>query len=110
MDKGRRACAVAFAATGCLLAWASVAFAGGGTSLDGSGTATADSSYQRIPFGTRALRRGNRGDDVKTLHWLLRSQAMSVPFDSDFDKTTESAVKDFQTDAGINRTGIVKKT
>jgi rare lipoprotein A (peptidoglycan hydrolase) len=111
MDKGRLACAAAFLAVGSLLGSTSAASAGGGGTTVGDGeTATADSSYQKLPFGARNLRRGNRGDDVKTLHWLLRSEAMSVPFDSDFDKTTESAVKDFQSDANINRTGVVKKS
>jgi rare lipoprotein A (peptidoglycan hydrolase) len=110
MDRRRTAFALAFAAAGFLLAGTSLAFASsGGTSTGDSGATAADSSYQMVAFGTRNLRRGNRGDDVKTLNWLLRAQRLKTPFDGDFLGPTDKAVRSFQESVGQRRTGVVKR-
>ena len=82
-----------------------------GPSSDGStSTTTADTTYQKVSFGERALRRGNRGDDVKTLHWLLLAQSLGVTTGPDFIGQTEKAVRKFQAAAGVSVTGVVKKS
>jgi rare lipoprotein A (peptidoglycan hydrolase) len=102
--------ALAFAAAGFLLGATNLALASSGGTSTGSGDATAaDSSYQMVAFGSRNLRRGNRGDDVKTLNWLLRAQRLKTPFDGDFLGPTDKAVRKFQESAGLRRTGVVKR-
>ena len=98
--------------TACFsLAAAGSALAGsGGTGTGESPAVSADTSYQKVAFGKRDLRRGNRGDDVKTLHWLLLAQSLGVPTSADFVGKTEKSVRKFQASIGVNQTGIVKKS
>lgn len=110
MDRRRTAFALAFAAAGFLLGGTSLALASSGGVSTGEQEATsADSGYQRLPFGDRSLRRGNRGDDVKTLNWLLRAEELKAPFDGDFLTPTHRAVRKFQARVGQRRTGVVKR-
>jgi len=97
------------------LAWAGVATAGSGGVGTGespppSSEPSADSSYQKIAFGKRDLRRGHRGNDVKTLTWLLRAQSLYVPTGPDFIGQTEKAVRRFQSSIGVSTTGVVRKS
>lgn len=110
MDRRRTAFALAFAAAGFLLGGTSLALASSGGVSTGEQEATsADSGYQMLPFGDRSLRRGNRGDDVKTLNWLLRAEELKAPFDGDFLTPTHRAVRKFQARVGQRRTGVVKR-
>ena len=43
-------------------------------------------AYYRLPFGTRVLRLGDRGSDVKTLNWALRSEALNAPYLDSFNR------------------------
>jgi rare lipoprotein A (peptidoglycan hydrolase) len=105
------ACALTATAVCCSLLFAGTASAGSGGVGTGDGEATAaDTSYQKIHFGARNLRKGNRGDDVKTLNWLLRAQAFGVPGNGDFLGKTDSAVRSFQRAIGVSASGVVKKS
>lgn len=51
---------------------------------------------------------GNRGEDVKTIQYLLRHRGYtSVPADGVFGSSTDSAVKSFQSSKGLAADGIV---
>jgi rare lipoprotein A (peptidoglycan hydrolase) len=110
MDRRGITFALAFAAAGFLLGGTSLALASsGGVSTGEQEASSADSSYQMVSFGARNLRRGNRGDDVKTLNWLLRAERFKTGFDGDFLGPTDKAVRAFQARVGHRRTGVVKK-
>ena len=110
MDRRRTALALALAAAGLLLGATSLAFASsGGTTTGESSASAADSSYQMASFGDRNLRRGNRGDDVKTLNWLLRAERLKAPIQGDFLGPTDKSVRRFQGTVGQRRTGVVKR-
>ena len=116
MKRRRMSFALAVLTAGLCLGTTGVAMAGsggvstGGGSPGGSTSPSGDTTYQRIGFGKRDLRRGNRGDDVKTLHWLLLAQSLGVPTGPDFIGKTEKAVRSFQNYVGVNTTGVVKKS
>ena len=60
-------------------------------------------------LGSRSLRKGSAGSDVKTLQELLNQLAIVTPaleVDGDFGSKTEAAVKAFQKKAGIKQDGI----
>ncbi|HHW02085.1 MAG TPA: peptidoglycan-binding protein [Thermoanaerobacterales bacterium] len=62
----------------------------------------------RQEFGSRILRRGMRGDDVRELQSKLQSLGYNVgPIDGIFGPLTEKAVKQFQKDNGLKVDGIV---
>jgi peptidoglycan hydrolase-like protein with peptidoglycan-binding domain len=113
IHRGRFTGALAALAAGLCLAFAGMAPAGtGGVGIGGDdGDAGAgDTSYRALAFGERDLRLGNRGDDVKTLNWLLRAQALGAPSSGDFLGKTERAVRSFQSSIGVSATGVVKKS
>lgn len=60
-------------------------------------------------FGTRDLRLGDQGPDVKTLNWALRAQAFGVPTHGSFVGETDSAVRALQGAAGIKANGVVRR-
>lgn len=62
-------------------------------------------AHSRAAFPT--LAKGVRGNDVKALQRLLRQHGASLPVTGNFDATTESAVKAFQTRKGLAADGIV---
>ena len=100
--------AVVMAVIAMIAAAASAHAAGGGTSARAGGTG----SSGRCPdqrFGARALKLGDCGADVKTLHWLLKANAFGVPIDKDFDNSTSHSVRSFQHRRGLNPTGVVGK-
>ena len=55
-------------------------------------------------LGSRLLKMGSAGGDVKTLQELLNQLGASLTLDGDFGSKTETAVKAFQKKAGRNRT------
>lgn len=98
--------AVVMAVVAMVAAAASAHAGGGGTSARGGGT----SSSGKCPdqrFGARALKVGDCGGDVKTLHWLLKAKSYGVPMDKDFDNPTGHSVRSFQRHKGLNPTGVV---
>jgi hypothetical protein len=80
----------------------------------GTGTGGGHSSGGACPkarFGSRTLKRGDCGDDVKTLNWILKAQASrAVDLDKDFSSPTASAVKSFERTKHQQVNGVVEKT
>ncbi len=75
----------------------------GGKPADTLGIATT-----KITLGTRLLKRGMKGSDVKAMQELLLQLGYALPkygTDSDFGAETEKAVKAFQKDAGLEEDG-----
>src|SRR5262245_40222890 len=102
--------ALAVLTVGFSLATAGAALAGsGGVGTGEQPVYSADTSYQKVALGKRDLQRGNRGDDVKTLHWLLMAQSLGVLTGTDFVGKTENAVRRFQDSIGVSRTGVVQR-
>src|SRR5215210_4440538 len=62
----------------------------------GSGGTTTSGSCSDSRFGARALRLGDCGDDVKTLHWIMKADAYRVDLHKDFDDPTDNSVRAFQ--------------
>jgi rare lipoprotein A (peptidoglycan hydrolase) len=69
--------------------------------------ARADDAYYRLALGSRELRLGDRGADVKTLNWALRAQALDAPFLDSFTRDTDAAVRALQRSAGLTADGVV---
>ncbi|MGI6485376.1 MAG: peptidoglycan-binding protein [Thermoanaerobacterales bacterium] len=62
----------------------------------------------RQEFGSRILRRGMRGEDVRLLQSKLESLGYMVgPVDGIFGPKTERAVRQFQRDNNIKIDGVV---
>jgi rare lipoprotein A (peptidoglycan hydrolase) len=68
---------------------------------------SADPTFYDVPFGTRELRLGMRGTDVKTLNWVLLGLALGTPNTPDFAQPTDGAVRSFQSSAGLAANGVV---
>ncbi len=91
---GASACALLIAASGVFSNRAiDHAHAGGG--------------YYRLPLGSRELRLGDRGADVKTPNWALRSESLDAPLLNSFGSPTDSAVRALQLSAGLAGDGVV---
>ena len=85
--------------------WAKLPFIdyGDGTNIQPAPTATT------YILGSRSLKKGSTGSDVKTLQELLNQLAIVTPaleVDGDFGSKTEAAVKAFQKKVGIKQDGI----
>ena len=83
--------------------WAKLPFIDYG---DASTTVPAATTYV---LGSRSLKKGSVGSDVKTLQELLNQLVIVTPaleLDGDFGSKTEAAVKAFQRKAGIEVDGI----
>jgi hypothetical protein len=93
--------AVGLAVVGMVAAAASAHGASGGT---GSTESCADSS-----FGSRALRLGDCGTDVKTLHWIMKAASYDVALDKRFDDSTRAEVEAFQKRQELATSGVVRK-
>jgi rare lipoprotein A (peptidoglycan hydrolase) len=70
----------------------------------------ASSAAPQTGFGTRDLRLGDQGADVKTLNWALRAQALGAPTHAAFVSETDGAVRTLQRSAGIKANGVVRRT
>ena len=82
---------------------------GGSTFGGGGGTGTTASGCAVTELGSRTLRRGDCGEDVRTLNWILRSkQYAGVGLGEEFEDATEDAVRDFERTGGISADGIVE--
>jgi hypothetical protein len=75
---------------------------------DGGGTGMTDPCPD-AGFGSRTLRVGDCGNDVKTLHWIMKADSYGVSLNKDFDDSTESEVKAFQKQNGLSQNGVVRK-
>ena len=53
------------------------------------------------------LRRGDRNAAVRVMQYLLEDRGMAVTIDGIFGPNTETAVKGFQADSGLQQDGIV---
>jgi len=60
---------------------------------------------EHITLGSRLLKNGSTGTDVKTLQELLNQVGASLTVDGIFGSKTEAAVRDFQKKAGIKQDG-----
>jgi hypothetical protein len=58
-------------------------------------------------FGQRSLERGDCGNDVETLNWLLRADDFRVALDPSFSVDTQDAVRALQRRRDIKRDGVV---
>jgi rare lipoprotein A (peptidoglycan hydrolase) len=77
----------------------------GGISSSGGGSATPDSA----PFGSRVLSEGMQGSDVQILNGIVKSKPYSrgVRLTDLFAAPTATAVKQFQSSAGLHSNGVV---
>lgn len=75
---------------------------------DGGGVKT-DITKTEYTLGTRALKDGSKGMDVKALQEFLLQLGYALPkygVDGDFGSETETALKKFQAKAGIQQDGV----
>lgn len=89
---------------------AAASYSGGGLLLQPPSVAPPqDASAAR--FGTRVLRKGMTGPDVKVLKGLVRSHQLltGTAVTSNFDRPTERAVRRFQRRADISTSGVVNR-
>src|SRR5947207_5887985 len=86
--------AVGMAVVAMIAAAASAHAGSGGTGASGGGT-TGSGSCPDMRFGARALKLGDCGGDVKTLHWILKADAYGVALDKNFDNPTKDSVRAF---------------
>ena len=70
---------------------------------DTSDTRPADTVTYTL--GSRLLKKGSVGSDVKTLQELLNQLGATLAVDGDFGSKTEAAVKAFQKKAGLKQDG-----
>jgi hypothetical protein len=95
--------AVAMAVIAMIAAATSAHAGSGGTSASGGGGSCSDRE-----FGSRSLSLGDCGNDVKTLHWILKADSYGVPLDRDFDNPTDDSVRSFQHRHDLNTSGVVR--
>ncbi|MGH2981411.1 MAG: RlpA-like double-psi beta-barrel domain-containing protein [Solirubrobacterales bacterium] len=83
--------------------------AGGVSSGSGDPGLTADGD---TAFGSRVLRVGMEGGDVKVLNGIVKSKSYSggVRVKDEFQRRTKRAVREFQAEAGLRRSGVVSKS
>ena len=62
----------------------------------GGSAAKPDTPASEYTLGTRTLKRGSKGTDVKALQEFLNRLGAKLAVDGEFGSATESAVKDFQ--------------
>ena len=75
----------------------------------GSGAAKPDTPASEYTLGTRTLKKGSKGTDVKALQEFLLQLGYSLPrygADGDFGSETETAIKRFQARAGLAQDGV----
>jgi hypothetical protein len=58
-------------------------------------------------FGKRALERGDCGNDVETLNWILKAKDYGVPLERKFESPTDDSVRQFQRKKGFRTSGVV---
>ena len=72
----------------------------------GEGTAVEPAQTVTYTLGSRLLKKGMTGSDVRTLQELLNQLGSSLTVDGDFGSKTEAAVKAFQKKAGLKQDGL----
>ena len=75
----------------------------------GGGAAKPDTPASEYTLGTRTLKKGSKGADVKALQEFLLQLGYSLPrygADGDFGGETASAIKRFQARAGLAQDGV----
>jgi peptidoglycan hydrolase-like protein with peptidoglycan-binding domain len=97
-----------------IVAAASAHAASGGIPTPGLGVPVPPSTTEpgATPFGSRVLRLGMEGDDVKVLNGIVKSKryARGVRLGNIFEPSTQGAVEEFQGEAGLRATGVVDKS
>jgi putative peptidoglycan binding protein/rare lipoprotein A (RlpA)-like double-psi beta-barrel protein len=81
----------------------------GGLPAPGSQNFVPATAAVGLDFGDRNLRRGLRGPDVRILNAILKSEGFRVPVTGQFSGATTRAVRNFQRQSGLARTGVVRK-
>ncbi|MCB9743719.1 MAG: peptidoglycan-binding protein [Alphaproteobacteria bacterium] len=61
----------------------------------------------RLELGGKLLRRGSKGQLVRTLQEMLKASGADITVDGDFGPGTERAVKAFQSSKGLSADGVV---
>jgi peptidoglycan hydrolase-like protein with peptidoglycan-binding domain len=79
----------------------------GGTSASDAQAPPPASAPQPNTLGRRTLKRGMRGDDVRTLQAWLKDLGYSVTVNGRFDRRTQTVVRKFQADYGVRVMGTV---
>lgn len=106
---------VALVAMASLCAWLSFAGSQSASAEVTAGglnqTAASNTDGYATRFGTRTLREGMTGPDVKVLKGIVRSKSLLVgsPISREFDRPTTSAVKRFQKKTRLKTNGVVSK-
>ena len=95
--------AVGMAIVAMVAAAASAHAGSGGTGVNGTGSCSDEG------FGSRILRLGDCGNDVKTLHWIMKADSYGVSLNKDFDDSTQGEVEAFQKQNDLSRNGVVGK-
>lgn len=104
--------AVLVAMASMLIGAASAQAGGGGVGVGGSssGGGKTSGSCPSKRFGSRTLSKGDCGDDVKTLNWILKAKASrSVALARSYKGTTASAVRSFERKKNQSVNGVVEK-
>lgn len=81
----------------------------GDTTAGGAGTS---GSCAQTEFGTRSLKLGDCGEDVRTLNWILKSRSYSGGIrlsTDDFETPTDKSVREFERRAQLPVDGVVEK-
>jgi peptidoglycan hydrolase-like protein with peptidoglycan-binding domain len=82
---------------------------GGTTDAGAAGTA---GSCAQTEFGSRTLRLGDCGEDVRTLNWILKSRSYSGGIrltTDDFETPTDQGVREFERRAQLPVDGVVEE-
>lgn len=108
----RRAALLAVAGLVLLPAAGSASSGGLGTPGGSTSTTAPVPAPAASTFGTRVLRPGMQGDDVRILNGIVASKpyAPSVRLTDVFESPTASAVRQFQAREGIAASGVVNTT
>jgi len=62
---------------------------------------------KNVRLGSRALKKGHCGEDVRALNWFLNAKKYGVKPNGKFRSKTRKAVRKLQKEAGLTRDGIV---
>jgi len=115
-DATRRRRRSALAAGLAVLAASAIPAAGSGSAGAAPAAPTGGASPTVVPgpgarnpwgLGSRTLRRGARGDDVRALQWLLSRLGYRTSVTGAFDGRTFASLRRFERDAGLRADGVV---
>ena len=89
--------------------WYQLPFVDYGDAVFTGGATKPDTPTSEYTLGTRTLKRGSKGADVKALQEFLLQLGYSLPrygADGDFGGETAAAIKRFQARAGLAQDGV----